>query len=143
MIEEFLKILLDELWLALIDFNHKVKSQTNIANTNSYYKIIMFLIDYNGKTIENKTLFAEKYDSSWKSNIPIKLPNLCHFFVEDLEPWINQERDLFPVKVIQDITHTIHKQILNGNDRGVPLEILEKICNLCDCNLCELEDIYK
>ena len=139
--EEFLKTLIDELWLTLINFNDKVDVRVETSTKNTHHKLIMFLINYSYKTIENKTLFSERYDSSWEPNIPLKLPNLCHFFVDELNLWMNNEIDVFPIELIQDINHTIHRQILNGNDKGVPLEILEKICNLCDCSLFELEEM--
>ncbi len=96
-------------------------------------KLLMFLVDYQGKADQWQLPWVEKLDASWDPRKPIKPPKLQEFTDQDLMDWIvSQFRDL-PPALTQGISETV-EEILAQSDSGVPELVLQEICRQCGCD---------
>ena len=84
--------LIEQFWLPLMQ---RVKMA---AAGESDRKLLMFLVDYEGKADRWQLPWVEKLDASWDPRKPIKPPQLQEFTDRELMSWIvSQFRELPPV----------------------------------------------
>lgn len=93
-------------------------------------KLLMFLVDYEGKAEQWNLPFVEKLDAGWKPQRPIKTPKLQEFTEKELMDWLDdQYRDL-PSDLTQDIDDKV-EEILDNTEGGIPVLVLREICEQC------------
>jgi inactive STAND len=124
--EAFLNELIQGFWLPLAT---KAKEATLRA---SQFKLLMFLVDYDGCSGSWNVPFAEN-QNSWK------LTEITEFSEDELTNWLEYEADTLPTKLIDQIDQTI-QIILKNSDNGIPEPTLGEICRLSDCNWYEQEE---
>jgi inactive STAND len=130
-IKENLCDLLNEFWASL---TQKVLEDNNQQNA---FKLLIFLIDYQGVISQWNVGFVEKYDSDWQPNYPLGLPAIHPFSDKDLRDWLNFQSDFLPPAISANKTETVRVLL---EKQGVPMPTLRKICDLCGCNWFEQEN---
>ena len=128
--ESCLQELIDDFWLVLVDQTRDSRSKANP------FKLLMFLVDYEGSTDTWNISFAEKLDLTRKPHPPIKSPRIIKFSDNDLMTWIDYESDELPC----EFTTKDVQAILENSDNGIPERALIEICDLCGCNWYEESD---
>ncbi|MEH2125896.1 hypothetical protein [Nostoc sp.] len=129
-IKENLCDLLNEFWASLAQ---KVLEEKNRQNA---FKLLIFLIDYQGVISQWNIGFVENYDSDWQPNYPLGLPAIHPFSDKDLRDWLNYQSDFLPPAISANKTETIRVLL---EKQGIPMPTLRKICDLCGCNWFEQE----
>lgn len=124
--EAFIHELIRDFWLPLATKVNKATLQT------SQFKLLMFLVDYDGCAGSWNVPFAED-QNSWK------LPEITEFSEAELTNWLEHEEDTLPTKLISQIDQTI-QIILKNSDNGIPEPTFGEICRLSDCNWYEQEE---
>ena len=133
MSENTLSELIDGLWLPLVSkIQHLSQAQHQPSPANKY-KLLMFLIDYEGCVGSWEFPFAEQLNSHAEPKIIFKPPIITEFSDNDLMYWINAEFDKLPSALTAQVQNKV-KEILENSDNGVPELVLEIICTDCDCN---------
>ncbi|MGB8699084.1 MAG: hypothetical protein WCD18_06685, partial [Thermosynechococcaceae cyanobacterium] len=133
MTETTLSELIDNFWLPLVS---KVQEQSSQARK---YKLLMFLIDYEGCVESWEVPFAEKLSSNWQSQIPVRPPIITEFSDDDLMGWIETEYDKLPPVLTAQVDNTVQEILANSNN-GVPERVLETICADCGYDWYEESD---
>jgi len=128
--ESCLQELIDDFWLVLVDRTRDSRSKANP------FKLLMFLVDYEGGTETGNISFAEKLDLTRKPHPPIKSPRIIKFSDNDLMTWIDYESDELPC----EFTTKDVQAILENSDNGIPERALIEICDRCGCNWYEESD---
>ncbi|MEJ6485988.1 hypothetical protein N0Y54_32780 [Nostoc punctiforme UO1] len=131
--ETFLNDLIRDFWLPLTIRARKATSQT------SDFKLLMFLVDYDGCVGSWNVPFAERLETTWQPDQPVKLPEISEFSEDELTNWLEFAADELPIKLIDQVDETI-QIILKNSDNGIPEPTLGEICRLCDCNWYEQEE---
>ena len=121
--------LLDDFWLPLAE---RAKSSIS-TNANHPYRLLMFLVDYDGRVGEWEAPFVEKLDAAWKPDQPIKTPKIQEFSDEELEMWIENEYKDLPAELTAEIDAAV-AAILEQSEAGVPELVLREICDRCGFN---------
>ncbi len=129
-IKENLCDLLNDFWVSL---TQKILEDKNQQNA---FKLLIFLLDYQGVVSQWNVGFVENYDSDWQPNFPLGLPAIHPFSDKDLRDWLNYQSDLLPPAISANKAETV-KVLLDK--QGVPMPTLRKICDLCGCNWFEQE----
>ncbi len=124
--EAFLHELIQDFWLPLATKAKEATLQT------SQFKLLMFLVDYDGCAGSWNVPFAES-QNSWK------LPEITEFSEDELTDWLEYEQATLPNKLISQIDQTI-EIILKNSDNGIPEPTFGEICRLSDCNWYEQEE---
>ncbi|MBN3942436.1 MAG: hypothetical protein V7L21_18555 [Nostoc sp.] len=124
--EAFLNELIQNFWLPLATKAKEATLQT------SQFKLLMFLVDYDGCSGSWNVPFAES-QNSWK------LTEITEFSEAELTEWLDYEEDALPTKLIDQIDKTI-QIILKNSDNGIPELTFCEICRLSDCNWDEQEE---
>ncbi len=119
--------LIDNFWLPLINKVQEQQSQV------SKFKLLMFLIDYEGCVGGWEVPFAEKLNSKWEPQTPIRSPEINEFSDDDLTDWIDTEYDKLPAVLTARVDNTV-RTILANSDNGIPELALEAICDRCGCD---------
>ena len=119
--------LIQDFWLPLVS---KVQEQPSQA---SKFKLLMFLIDYEGFVGDWEVPFAEKLNSNWESQTPLKAPMITEFSDNDLTDWIETEYDKLPPVLTAKVDNTV-QTILTNSENGIPELALEAICDRCGCD---------
>ncbi len=125
--EASLQELIQDFWLPLVSRVRDSRSQA------SQFKLLMFLVDYEGCAGSWKVPFAEKLDLTRKPHTPIRAPMLVEFSDNDLTNWIEDEYDKLPPELTREVDDTV-KEILNNSENGIPEFALEAICHRCGCD---------
>lgn len=131
--ETYLHQLIQDFWLPLTT---KIRAVTPQA---SQFKLLMFLVDYEGCTGSWNIPFVERLDTTWKPDNPVKLPKIIEFSEDELTNWLEYTADDLPTKLIDNVDETI-QTILNNSDNGIPEAVLGEICYLSGCNWYEQEE---
>ncbi|MDF5737723.1 MULTISPECIES: hypothetical protein [unclassified Nostoc] len=131
--ETFLYELIQDFWLLLAT---KVKTASPQA---SQFKLLMFLVDYDGCVGSWNIPFVEKLESTWKPHNPVKLPRITEFSEYELTNWLEHEADELPTNMIDAVDETI-QIILKNSDNGIPESALKEICHLSGCNWYDEEE---
>jgi hypothetical protein len=131
--EEFLCELLQDFWVplarrALVDCNPECK-----------YKLLMFLVDYDGCVGSWKIPFAEQLDATWQPITPVKLPFIAEFNESELLNWLEFSADALPVELLDEPDETV-QNILENSDNGIPEPVLGEICRQAGSDWYENEE---
>lgn len=116
--------LMQDFWLPLVN---KVKKQ---ASPDNKFKLLMFLIDYEGCVASWEVPFAEKINADWQSQTPLKSPIITEFSDNDLMDWMETEYDKLPAALTAQVDNRV-QEILAKSENGVPEHALEAICTDC------------
>lgn len=119
--------LLHDFWLPLAN-----KARSSLSQA-SKFKLLMFLVDYEGCAGSWKTPFAEKLDSTWAPHTPIRTPRIAEFSSDELINWIEDEYDQLPLELTHKVDSTV-QAILDNSDNGIPERTFYEICDWCGCN---------
>lgn len=119
--EDFLNELLQDFWTPLMN-----QARTNGASEN-VYKLLMFLVDYEGCVGKWTIPFAEQLDATWKPVLPVKLPLIGEFTEGELLNWLEFSADDLPVYLLDEPDETV-QNILENSDDGIPEPVLGEIC---------------
>jgi hypothetical protein len=101
----------------------------------------MFLVDYSGCVEQWKIDCVEALDSNWKPQILVKLPRLDRLSDRDLVIWMETGINDLPVQLTTQLERTV-QSILKNSENGLPELALQQICNLCECNWYEWEQVW-
>ena len=118
--------LIEQFWLPL---TQRVK----MAAGESDRKLLMFLVDYEGRADQWQLPWVEKLDASWDPRKPIKPPKLREFTDRELMSWIVSQYRELPSVLTQGIDEKVG-EILDMSDHGVPELVLQEICKQCGCD---------
>ena len=116
--------LLHEFWQPLV--SEVQNSQCQLSS----FKLLMFLVDYEGCVDDWEVPFVDKLNASWGPQMPIKAPMITEFSDDDLIDWIETEYDKLPTVLTTKVDNTVQK-ILENSDDGIPELALEAICHHC------------
>ncbi|MEL6553759.1 MAG: hypothetical protein AAFQ63_09915 [Cyanobacteria bacterium J06621_11] len=117
--------LIESFWLPLV-------SQVG-ACESSKYKLLMFLLDYEGAVDSWQVPFSEQLEKDWSPRVPIKSPMIDEFSDDDLTDWIESEYDRLPDALTSNIDDAV-QSILTQSENGVPELVLDVICERCGCD---------
>ncbi|MEH2285811.1 MAG: hypothetical protein V7K90_31595 [Nostoc sp.] len=131
--ETLLHDLIQDFWLLLAT---KVKTASPQA---SQFKLLMFLVDYDGCVGSWNIPFVERPDPNWKPDNPVKLPEINQFSDDELTNWLEYAEDELPTKLIDQLDETV-QTILKNSDNGIPEPALSEICHLSGCNWYDEEE---
>ncbi|MBD2560315.1 MULTISPECIES: hypothetical protein [Nostoc] len=131
--EASLDEIIRDFWLPLAT---KVRETTSQV---SQFKLLMFLVDYDGCAGSWNLPFVEKLEPTWKPHNPVKLPGITEFSEYELTNWLEHEADELPTKLIDAVDETI-QIILKNSDNGIPERALEEICQLSGFNWYDKEE---
>jgi inactive STAND len=105
----------------------------------SPYKLLMFLVDYDGKVGDWSIPFAETPEKTWHPKIPVKLPVITEFTAKDLANWLEYSADDLPIELVDEVDKTV-LEILKNSEEGIPEPTLGEICRQVGLNWYEQED---
>ncbi|MEH1971548.1 hypothetical protein [Nostoc sp.] len=131
--ETLLHELIQDFWLILAT---KVKTASPQA---SQFKLLMFLVDYDGCVGSWNIPFVERLDPTWMPDNPVKLPEINQFSDDELTNWLEYAADELPTKLIDQLDETV-QTILKNSDNGIPEPALGEICQLSGCNWYDEEE---
>lgn len=118
--------LLNDFWLPLASQARQAMQE------ETPYKLLLFLVDYEGQVAEWDAPFVEKLDASWKPQLPVRSPRLEEFSDDELMSWIEDEWDELPSDFKQ--VDAIVQEILENSEDGIPELVLQEICDRCGCD---------
>lgn len=81
--ENYLQQLIQEFWLPL------ATQARETATSTRKYRLLMFLVDYQGCVGTRETLFVERIEPKWEARIPVKLPVINQFCEDELDEWLD------------------------------------------------------
>lgn len=122
--ESALHDLIEGFWLPLTS---KVAAD---SSRTSEHKLLMFLVDYEGKAEQWDIPCVEKLDASWRPQIPIRPPRLAEFTDNDLMMWLENEYQDLPTELTHGIDEKV-EEILEQTEGGVPELVMREICLQC------------
>lgn len=135
--ENYLQQLIQEFWLPLAMQARETASETR------KYRLLMFLVDYEGCVGTQETLFVEKIEPNWEAKIPVKLPVINPFCSSELDEWLDtveMEFDKLPLIEVISRKNELIQEILENSDNGIPELAFSEICDRCECNWYEAKD---
>jgi hypothetical protein len=135
--ENYLQQLIQEFWLKLATQARETASPTR------KYRLLMFLVDYEGCVGTRETLFVERIEPNWEGKIPVKLPVINPFCEDELNDWLDMvemEFDELPLTEIISQKDDLVQKILENSDNGIPELTFSEICDRCECNWYEAKD---
>ncbi len=109
------------------------------GNPTSDYKLLMFLVDYDGCVGNWNVPFAEQLNSAWHPAIPVKLPLIAEFTESELLNWLEYSADALPVELLDEPDETV-QGILENSDNGIPEPTLGEICRQAGSDWYENEE---
>lgn len=124
--ETSLNELIQEFWFPLA-------AKTREAAHPNSFKLLMFLIDYDGCVGCWNLPFAEQIDPAWQPDTPVKLPIITAFSDDELTTWIEYEAEDLPSSLTDNVDQTV-QTILENSDNGIPEPALGEICQICGCD---------
>ena len=130
--ENSLGELISEFWVPLS--NRIREDQSKLSK----YKLLMFLVDYEGCTENWKVPLVEKLDLKGTPRFPVKSPRIEKFSQTELEEWVDNEYDELPSEITTMVEEVI-ASILEDSE-GIPERVLEEICTYCGCNWYEVSE---
>lgn len=135
--ENYLQQLIQEFWLPLA-----TQARETVPSMRKY-RLLMFLVDYEGCVGTQETLFVEKIEPNWEAKIPVKLPVINPFCSSELDEWLDTveiEFDKLPLIEIINRKDELIQEILDNSDNGIPELAFSEICDRCECNWYEARD---
>lgn len=124
--ESALQELIQEFWLPIAE------KARDVNNKSSPYRLLMFLVDYQGTVESSSAEFVDKLDLKWEPNIPLQVPKNKEFLEEEVTSWIDTEYDHLPRELRGE--KEIAQVILENSDCGIPELVLRDICDRCGCD---------
>jgi inactive STAND len=134
--ENYLQQLIQEFWLKLATQARETASPTR------KYRLLMFLVDYEGCVGTRETLFVERIEPNWEGKIPVKLPVINPFCEDELNEWLETvEMEFDELPLIERINQkdVLIEEILQPS-KGIPEDVFYEICGHCKCNWYEAKD---
>ncbi len=131
--EDAIRGMVEEFWIPL------TQRVQEAGEGDSSRKLLMFLVDYEGKAEDWELPFVEKLDTGWKPQTPIKTPEIQEFTENELMDWLDSEYRDLP----SDLTHGIDdkvEEILDISEGGIPELVLIEICDQCGLDWYEEKD---
>jgi hypothetical protein len=119
--------LVQDFWVPLVN---QVRSQ---GCENSKFKLLLFLVDYEGCVGSWEMPFSENLSSNWEPQTPVKSPFILEFSDKDLVDWIETEYDNLPPTLTNSVD-SIVQTILDNSENGIPELVLDMLCDHCDCD---------
>lgn len=135
--DDYLQQLIQEFWLPLATQARETPSPRR------KYRLLMFLVDYEGCVGTQQTLFVEKIEPNWEGKIPVKLPVINPFCDRELNEWletVEMEFDELPLTEIIHQKNDLVREILENSDNGIPELTFSEICDRNNCNWYEAKD---
>ena len=135
--DNYLQQLIQEFWIPV------ATQAREAASPQRKYRLLMFLVDYEGSVGTRETLFVEKIEPNWEARIPVKLPVINPFCEHELNEWLDtveMEFDELPLVEAVSQTNDLVQEILENSDNGVPELAFSEICDRCMCNWYEAKD---
>ena len=117
--------MIEQFWLPL---TQRIQAAPNVKSS---HKLIMFLVDYLGKSEKWDLPFVEKLDASWQPQRPIKTPKIQEFTDQELDDWLVDQFSDLPSDLTKGIDARV-KEILETSEGGIPELALREICYLCN-----------
>jgi hypothetical protein len=130
--EDYLRQIVQDFWQPL------AKQARNTISGRNDPKLLMFLVDYEGRIGNLEGIFAENLDSN-VPYVPVKSPRITQFSNEDLANWIDTEFNELPIELTHDVD-TVIQEILNNSEDGIPEYVLAEICARFGYNWYEVMD---
>jgi hypothetical protein len=119
--ESLLEEMLKEFWQPLV-------SRGGDKNKSSY-RLLMFLMDYDGCVGDWAVPFVEQQEPDWTSVIPVKLAKISEFSDSELGTWLDMFSSDLPLDLSEEIDGTVQK-ILDNSDAGIPEPAMGEICQM-------------
>ncbi|NEQ11561.1 MAG: trypsin-like peptidase domain-containing protein [Moorea sp. SIO4E2] len=123
MSEAYLDQLIREFWTPLA---------TNARQVNpsaSRFKLLMFLVDYEGNVGNLDAIFSDKIDRT-QPHMPVKSAKINQFDEDELIDWMMRESEELPIEFTHEVDETV-KVVLENSDNGIPEYVLAEICDRC------------
>jgi hypothetical protein len=134
--EDCLRILLCDFWKPLV---HQAQQTSSLQ---SKYKLLMFLVDYEGNVGSLETLFTETIDPNQPDN-PLKSPKINRFSKKELTDWIIKDFGELPIELTYKYEDTV-QVILEESNQGIPDYVLQGIFERCGFNYHEeIKNLWK
>ncbi|MEL7072190.1 MAG: hypothetical protein AAGN15_26625 [Cyanobacteria bacterium J06581_3] len=125
--EAALSEIVEEFWLPLT-------KSLKAANRPGEFKLLLFLVDYDGCVGGWKFPFADKITSKWTADMLVRSPMLTKFSEDDLMSWMEDEYQNLPDLLTASGIDDVVESVLADSEEGVPEHALEIICDRCDCD---------
>jgi len=122
--QDYLETFIREFWHTLVNLAPEVEE-----NRHSY-KLLMFLIDYDGPTQQLEDVFSEAVDPS-KPEKPLLSPAISKFTEQEIVNWIITERKNLPTNLTSNFKD-LAKAIIRQSEEGIPEEVLAEIFRQCN-----------
>lgn len=130
--EDYLRQIVQDFWQPL------AKKARNTVSGRNDPKLLMFLVDYEGRVGKLEGIFSEKLDSN-VPYVPVKSPRITQFSDHDLVNWIDMEFNELPIELTHEVDAVV-REILNNSEDGIPEYVLAEICARCGYNWYEVMD---
>ncbi|KAM3113484.1 hypothetical protein [Phormidesmis sp. 146-33] len=131
--ESFLDELLRDFWRPLATRSWEA------GKAVTPYKLLMFLVDYDGCVGSWKIPFAENLEPTWKPETPVKLARIREFSDQELINWLEFSADDLPIALVDEVDETV-QSILENSEAGIPEPAMGEICRLVGSDWYENED---
>jgi inactive STAND len=128
--ESFLEEMLRGFWQPLVGRGGAMESP---------YRLLMFLVDYDGCVGDWAVPFVEQPEPDWTSVIPVKLAKIAEFSDSELGSWLDVFSSDLPLGFSEEIEGTV-QVILENSDAGVPEPAMGEICRMAGSDWYENED---
>jgi inactive STAND len=129
--EAFLAQFLAEFWQPLVS--------RELAAVESPYRLLMFLVDYDGCVGDWPMAFVETQAANWTSMLPVKLAKIAEFSEGELGNWLEVFSGDLPLGLLEDAEDTV-QTILDNSDQGIPEPAMSEICRMAGSDWYENED---
>ncbi|MEH1813404.1 MAG: trypsin-like peptidase domain-containing protein [Nostoc sp.] len=130
--ENYFRQIVQDFWQPLAN-----KARNTLSGRNDP-KLLMFLVDYEGRIGNLEGIFSEKLDSNVPC-VPVKPPRITQFSSDDLMDWIDTQFNKLPIELTHEVD-VIVQEILGNSEDGIPEYVLEQICARCGYNWYEVRD---
>lgn len=134
--QNYLETFVQEFWHPLVKCSEEEGEKT------SSYKLLMFLIDYDGSVEKLEGIFTETVDPV-RPEQPLRPPAISKFTEAQVVKWILDEYEYLPKNLTYDFK-TLAKTIIKKSDQGIPEWVLKEIFSQCDYDFKkEMTDLWK
>ncbi|AOX01153.1 hypothetical protein BJP34_18415 [Moorena producens PAL-8-15-08-1] len=121
--EAYLDQLIREFWTPL------ATNARQVTPSASRFKLLMFLVDYEGTVGNLDAIFSDKIDRT-QPQMPVKSPKINQFDEDELIDWMMRESEELPIEFTHEVDETV-KVVLENSDNGIPEYVLAEICDRC------------
>mgnify|MGYP002777036583 CR=1 FL=1 len=114
---------LQEFWKPLVN---RVEEHCPSIQRNTH--LLMFLVDNNGSVCKSDILLAQKFEELNYPLMPLNLPPISPFTVDDLDELIDRVATIPKLQMSIELTSQI---LFEKSENGIPEFVYEEICDLC------------